>query len=60
MLKILTKLGFTSMWTENFQMFNLDLEKTEKPEIKLPTPVESYKKENNSRKKNLLLLHWLH
>ena len=41
MLKILTKLGFTGMWTENFQMFNLDLKKTEKPEIKLPTPVES-------------------
>ena len=34
----------------NFQMFKLDLEKAEKPEIKLPTSVESLKKENNSRK----------
>ena len=25
------------MWTENFQMLKLDLEKAEKPEIKLPT-----------------------
>ena len=25
------------MWTMNFQMFKLDLEKAEEPEIKLPT-----------------------
>ena len=25
------------MWTENFQMYKLDLEKAEEPEIKLPT-----------------------
>ena len=31
------KLGFNSMWSENFQMFKLDLEKAEEPEIKLPT-----------------------
>ena len=36
MLKIF-KLGFNSMWTEEFQMYNLDLEKAEEPEIKLPT-----------------------
>ena len=29
----------------NFQMFNLDLEKTEEPEIKLPTSVGSSKKQ---------------
>jgi len=33
----------------NFQMFRLDLEKAEKPEIKLPTSVRSSKK---SRKNN--------
>ena len=27
------------MWTKNFQMYNLDLEKAEEPEIKLPTPL---------------------
>ena len=27
------------MCIENFQMFNLDLEKTEEPEIKVPTSV---------------------
>ena len=39
-----------STWTENFQMFKLDLEKTEEPEIKLPTSVGSQKKQENSRK----------
>ena len=38
MLKILqARLGFNSMWTKNFQMYKLDLEKGEEPEIKLPT-----------------------
>ena len=40
------KLGFNSMWTVNFQMFKLDLEKAE---IKLPTSAGSLKKEENSR-----------
>ena len=35
------KLGFNSMWTENFQMYKLDLEKVEEPEIKWPTSVGS-------------------
>ena len=35
----------------NFQMFKLDLEKAEEPEIKFPISVGSYKKEENSRKK---------
>ena len=38
------------MWTTNFQMFKLDLEKTEEPAIKLPTSIESLKKQDNSRK----------
>ena len=29
------------MWTENFQMYKLDLEKAEEPGIKLPTFAES-------------------
>ena len=39
------------MWTENFQMFKLDLEKPEEPEIKLPTSTGSSKKQESSRKK---------
>ena len=31
------KLGFTSTSSENFQMYKLDLEKAEEPEIKVPT-----------------------
>ena len=49
MLKIL-QVNFNSTGTVNFQMFKLDLEKAEEPEIKLPTSVGSLKKQENSRK----------
>ena len=45
-----SKPGFNSMWTMNFQMFKLDLEKAEEPEIKLPTSIGSSKKHESSRK----------
>ena len=45
-----SKLGFSSTWTENFQMFMLNLEKAEAPEIKLPSSVGSWKKQESSRK----------
>ena len=38
------------MWTMNFQMFKLDLEKAEEPEVKLPTSAGSSKKQESSRK----------
>ena len=38
------------MRTENFQMFKLDLEKAEEPEIKLPTSIGSSKEQESSRK----------
>ena len=38
----------------NFQMFKLDLEKAEEPEIKLPTSVRSSKKQESSRKTSAL------
>ena len=40
MLKI-PQARLNSMWTENFQMLKLDLEKAEGPEIKLPTSTGS-------------------
>ena len=40
MLKF-SKLGFNSMWTKNFQIFKMDLETAEEPEIKLPTSIGS-------------------
>ena len=40
----------------NFQMFKLDLEKAVEPEIKLPTYVGSYKKQENSRKTSISAL----
>ena len=46
------------MWTVNFQIFKLDLEKAEEPEIKLPTSAGSSKKQESSRKR-LFLLYWL-
>ena len=44
------KLGFSSMWTENFQIYKLGLEKIEELEIKLPTFVGSWRKQGASRK----------
>ena len=38
MLSKFSKLGFNSAQALNFQMFKLDLEKAEEPEIKLPMP----------------------
>ena len=40
----------------NFQMFKLDLEKAEEPEIKLPTSAGSSKKEESSRKTSISAL----
>ena len=40
----------------NFQMFKLDLEKAEEPEIKLPTSVGSSKKQESSRKTSISAL----
>ena len=39
------------MWTMNFQMFKLVLEKVEGPEVKLPTSAGSWEKQESSRKK---------
>ena len=36
-----SKWDFNSTWTKNCQMFKLDLEKAEEPELKLPTSVGS-------------------
>ena len=44
------KLGFNSTWTENFQIYKLDLEKAEEPGNKSPTSVGSTKKQEDSRK----------
>ena len=40
----------------NFQMFKLDLEKAEEPEIKLPTSVGSLKKQESSRETSTSVL----
>ena len=40
----------------NFQKFKLDLEKAEESEIKLPTSVESLKKQESSRKASTSVL----
>ena len=38
------------MWTVNFQMLKLDLEKAEEPEIKSPTSIGSLKQQESSWK----------
>ena len=55
MLKI-SKPGFSNKGTENFQMFKVDLEKAEEPEIKLPTSVGSSKSKRVPEKHLLALL----
>ena len=49
MLKIL-KARLHHIGTKNFQMYKLNLEKAEEPEIKLPTSAGSEKKQENFRK----------
>ena len=56
MLAKFSKLGFNSTWTLNFQMFKLDLEKAEKPEITLPTSTVSSKKQESSKKTSISAL----
>ena len=53
-----SKWSFNSTWTEDFQMFKLDLEKAEEPGMQLPTSAGSLKMQESSRK-TLLLLYWL-
>ena len=45
-----SKPGFNSTWTVNYQMFKLDLEEADEPEIKLPTSIGSSKRLESSRK----------
>ena len=49
MLKF-SKPGFSSMWIMNFQIFKLDLEKAEEPEIKLPNLKDNWKKKREFQK----------
>ena len=51
-----SKQGFSNMWTVNFQMFKLVLEKAEEPEIKLQTSAGSSKKQESSRKTSISAL----
>ena len=51
-----SKPGFSNTWTVNFQMFKLDLEKAEEPEIKLPISVGSLKMQESSRKTSIFAL----
>jgi len=44
------------MLTVKFQMFKLDLQKAEEPEIKLPTSTGSSKKQESSRKTSISAL----
>ena len=52
------KPGFSSTWTENSQMFKLDLEKAEESEVKLQHLL-GHRKSKRVPEKYLLLLYWL-
>ena len=55
MLKIL-QARLQNMWTMNFLMFKLVLEKAEEPEIKLPTSTRSLKKQESPSKTSISAL----
>ena len=55
MLKIL-QARLQQYITVNFQIFKLDFEKAEEPEIKLPTSAGSWKKQESSRKTSISAL----
>ena len=52
-LKWGSKLDFSSMWIENFQMYKLVLEGAEEPEIKLPKSFWSQRNQDNPRKTSM-------
>ena len=51
-----SKPGFNTIWTENFQIFKLDLEKAEEPEIKRTGTLKD--KQNNPQDKKMLQPRW--
>ena len=51
-----SKPGFSNMWSVNFLMFKLVLEKAEEPEIKLPASAGSWKRQESSRKTSISAL----
>ena len=55
MLKIL-QASLQQHRNQEFQMFKLDLEKAEEPEIKLPTFAGSWKQQENARKTSISAL----
>ena len=55
-MKIIMSIGSNSMWTVNLKMFKLDLEKADKPEIKLPISAGSPNKQESSRKASTFAL----
>ena len=56
MLKIL-QVRLQQYMNQELSDVQLVLEKTEEPQIKLPTSIGPWKKQENSKKKNLLLFH---
>ena len=56
LVRLCSKFGFSSTRTEKFQMYKLDSEKAEEPEIKLLTSAGSLKKLESSRKTSISAL----
>ena len=54
------KLGFSSMRTENFQMYKLDLEKTEEPEVKLTAFIILLQRKQGNSRKHFISASWLY
>ena len=44
------RVGFSSRWTENLQIYKLAFQEAEEPEVKLPTFIGSWRSQGSSRK----------
>ena len=48
--------GFSSRWTENLQIYKLDFQEAEEPEVKLPVFIGSWRNQGSSRKTSTSVL----
>ena len=53
------KVDFSSMWARKFQMYKLDLEKAQEPDIKLPVSIGSQKSKGISEKHDLCFIDYV-
>ena len=59
MLAKFFKVGFSSMWTENFQIYKMHFKKAEKPEIKLAKLIGSWRQQGSTRNTSFYFIDYM-